>query len=424
MAIGSTGLTLAVITLALHGAVFARAVELPAGTPLSVRLETGVSSRTSRAGDNVSAVLIAPVRVDDRTVLPAGSTLRGTVLEVGELGGRSVLRLDFSELVDERRGSSPIGTHVVAVDNARESVEEDGRIVGVRRKHRLPSPVAWLLMLLAEDHPVGIAAFAASRFVLRAAQHTAIDYPPGVELHLALATSLALSSDPLPDPPAPADPALAAFALTVPFRTQTPRDHRDADVTNLLLVGSRAQVEEAFLSAGWTRARPMCFGARMRGLLALILKRTDRAAAVSRLDLEGRPPDLVFEKQNDTLAKRHHVRIWREEGPPGQTVWVGAATHDVGIAFARRVHAFTHRIDPHIDAEREKIVDDLQLTGEVATATLVDRPRPPDTGEDDVTGTPIETDGRMALVVLQPPLPPAQEVEDSAAFSFRADGDQ
>jgi hypothetical protein len=279
-------------------------------------------------------------------------------------------------------------------------------------------------MLLAEDHPVGIAAFAASRFVLRAAQHTAIDYPAGVELRLALGTPLALAFDPPPNPPAPADPALAAFALTVPFRTQTPRGHRDADVTNVLLVGSQAQVEEAFVSAGWTRARRMCFGARMRGLLALILKRTDRAAAVSRLDLEGRPPDLVFEKQNDTLAKRHHVRLWREEGPPGRMVWVGAATHDVGIAYARRVHAFTHRIDPHIDAEREKIVDDLQLTGEVAAAALVDRPWAPDPGEDDVTGAPIETDGRMALVVLQPPLVAAQARVESGAFGLAAAGDQ
>jgi len=171
-------------------------------------------------------------------------------------------------------------------------------------------------------------------------------------------------------------------------------------VTNLLLVGSQAQVEDAFVAAGWTRARPMGLRARLRGLLALILKRGDHAAPVSRLDLRGRPPDIVFEKQNDTLAQRHHVRIWNEEGSPGRAVWVGAATHDVGIAFARRLHAFTHRIDPHIDAEREKIVDDLRLTGEVAATALLDRPRPPEPGEN-ATGEAIETDGRMALVVLR-----------------------
>jgi len=410
VAIESTGLTLAFVTLAVAGVPPARAVELPAGTPLSVRLKTSVSSRTSTAGDPVSAVLVAPVEVDGRTVLTAGWTLHGTVREAGEQGGRALLRLEFSEIGHEGLGNSPIGARLVAVDNARESVDGDGRIVGLRRKHRLPSPVAGLLMLLAEDHPIGIAAFAAGRLVLRAAQHTAIDYPPGVELGLALTSSLEVPDDPPPDPPVAADPSLVAFVRTVPFRTQVPRGHRNGDPTNLLLVGAQAQVEEAFLSAGWTRARPMGLRARARGLLALVLKRSDHAAAVSRLDLQGRPPDLVFEKQNDTLAKRHHVRIWREEGPPGRTVWVGAATHDVGIAFARRLHAFTHRIDPRIDEEREKIVNDLQLTGEVSAIALVDRPRPPDAGVDDVTSAPIETDGRMALVVLRPPPPAAPAV--------------
>jgi len=393
--------SLAVAALALAGAVPARAVELPVGTPLSVRLTTGVSSRASRAGDEVAAVLISPVQIDGRTVLPAGWTLEGTVREAGEPGGRAILRLDFSELVDEDFGESPIDARVVAVDNSRESVDDDGRIVGVRPKRRLPSPLAVLLMLLAHGHPIGIAAFEAGRLVLRAAERTAIDYPPGVELNLALAAPLEIAADPPPDPPEPADPSLAAFARTVPFRTQAPGGRRDADVTNLLLVGSRAQVEDAFVAAGWTPARPMGLRARLRGLLALILKRGDHAAAVSRLDLRGRPPDLVFEKQNDTLAQRHHVRIWHEEGSPGRTAWVGAATHDVGIAFARRLHAFTHRIDPRIDVERKKIVNDLQLTGEVAATALLDRPRPPEPGVD-ATGEAIETDGRMALVVLRP----------------------
>jgi hypothetical protein len=78
---------------------------------------------------------------------------------------------------------------------------------------------------------------------------------------------------------------------------------------------------------------------------------------------------------------------------------VGAATHDVGIAFVRRRHAFTHRIDPLIDAEREKVVNDLCLTGEVAAIDLVERPHPAEAGRK-AAGDAIETDGRMALVVL------------------------
>jgi hypothetical protein len=395
-------LAVAALALAPAAGVCARTVELPVGTPLSVRLTTRVSSSRSHSGDPVDAVLIAPVELDGRTVLPAGWTLQGTVREAARSGGRASLRLDFSTLVDEDYLESPIATRVVGVDNSRESVADDGRIVGFRPKRRLPSRLAALLMLVAYEHPIALAAFETGRLVLRAAQRSAIDYRPGVELSLALTAPLTVLADAAPTPAPAADASLSAFARAVPFRTQAPQRHRDADVTNLLLVGSKAELEDAFLEAGWTRAQPMGLRARLHGLLALVLKHGYGQAAVSHLDLAGRPPDLVFEKQNNTLAKRHHVRIWQQQQQAaGETLWVGAASHDVGIVFNRRRHAFTHRIDPRIDAEREKIVNDLQLTGEVSAATLLDRPNPPQLGGDPA-GDPIETDGRMAVVVLRP----------------------
>ena len=142
---------------------------------------------------------------------------------------------------------------------------------------------------------------------LRAVQRAAIDYPPGVELTLALQSPLEIE-EPAAAVPLPAvDPALSDFVESVSFRTQSARHNTDADVTNLLFVGSQAEVAEAFAGAGWTRARSLGVRARLRGLVALIAKRPYHAAAVSGQELEGRPPDLVFQKLNNTLAKRHHV---------------------------------------------------------------------------------------------------------------------
>jgi hypothetical protein len=391
------GLTMA--SLSLAGAASTRAVELPIGTPLSVRLTTRVSSRASQPGDAIAAVLIAPVEIDGDTVIPAGWTLRGIVSEAGKSGGRATLQLDFSLLADEHDEESPIATRVVAVDNSRESVEDGGRIMGIQPKRRLPSSVATVLMVLAHENPIGLVVFTVGRLALRAAQHSAIDYRPGVEMSLALAAPLEIAADP-PTPEVAADPSLTVFARTLPFRTQAPNRRRDADVTNLLVVGSRSQVEGAFGEAGWTQARPMGFRARFRGLLALVLKRGYKPAAVSQHHLGGRPPDLVFEKQNNTIAKRHHVRMWEEEDSGGRMVWVGAATHDVGIVFNRSRRGFTHRIDPRIDLEREKIVNDLELTRKVATSSFVDRPQRPQLGAD-AGGDLMETDGRMAVVVLR-----------------------
>ncbi len=69
-------------------------------------------------------------------------------------------------------------------------------------------------------------------------------------------------------------------------------------------------------------------------------------------------------------------------------------------------------------------MNDLQLTGDVSAITLVDRPRHLDTGEDDVTGAPIETDGRMALVVLRPPPTAVPAAAESVALGVSSAGDQ
>jgi hypothetical protein len=400
------------VVAALVGACAAPAgaVDLPVGTTLAVRLTTRVSSHASRPGDFVGAVLIAPVEIDDQTALPAGSALPGIVRETGRRAGRASLRLDFPEVVDGSGRILPIRTRVLAVDDSRESVAPDGRIVGLKPIRPMPSRFVALLMLASYAHPVALVSLEAGRLAIRAAERPAIDYPPGVELTLALEAPLAIEREAAPAAPSEVDPALATLARTLPFRTRAARLQRESDLTNVLLVGSRAEVENAFVEAGWTRARPMGLRARFRGLLALATKRAYKPAPVSRLELESRPPDMVFEKQNNTLTKRHHVRIWlRSEGHDGEPVWLGAATHDIGLNFDRRDRIITHRIEPHIDRERDKIVNDLEVTGRVVTAALVDRPDVPLRSRN-ATGDAWETDGRMAVVVLRPaPVGPGQD---------------
>ena len=122
---------------------------------------------------------------------------------------------------------------------------------------------------------------------------------------------------------------------------------------------------------------------------------------MSLLTLEGRRPDLVFEKQNNTLARRHHVRIWARPGEfRGRPIFLAAATQDVGIFFSAQERTFTHRIDSRIDLERDKIVDDLAFAGAVEMSTLVDRPQVSRSGTN-AAGDRIETDGAIAALVLR-----------------------
>jgi hypothetical protein len=55
--------------------------QVPAGTPLVVRLRTTVDSASSQVDDPVRATLLSPVTQDGYELIPKGSTLHGKVIE-------------------------------------------------------------------------------------------------------------------------------------------------------------------------------------------------------------------------------------------------------------------------------------------------------------------------------------------------------
>jgi hypothetical protein len=114
--------------------------------------------------------------------------------------------------------------------------------------------------------------------------------------------------------------------------------------------------------------------------------------------LDGSRSDIELQKSLNTFAKRHHVRIWRRpQETQGESVWVAAATEDVGIKFSTRAQKFIHVIDGNVDAERTKVVDDLLYTGCVSEAGLIERDSLPADLENG-TGTKLKTDGRVAVL--------------------------
>ena len=89
--------------------------ELLAGTPLTVRLQTVLSSGSSRPGDEFEALVDDPVVIDGRTALPRGTIVKGTVLSSkasSELNGSGYLRLTLSSMV-VNGVSIPISTNSI-----------------------------------------------------------------------------------------------------------------------------------------------------------------------------------------------------------------------------------------------------------------------------------------------------------------------
>jgi LssY C-terminus len=381
-------------------------VEIPPGTPLAIRLTSPIP-RHAKAGLPLSAVLIAPLTLDGRTLIPAGAALRGDV-DVG--GGlphghhRAYLRPAFDTIVVPPGTTLPIETRLASVDNARETVDADGGIVGLPWLSMRPGRVETLLLLAAYAYPVAVVAAEACKLAAHGVGRVPIEYPTGTEMTLTLLNPLVV----IPPPAATheedvsKDPDIARLAASLPIRTEAAKFKRPSDLTNVLLVGTRDEVTAAFMAAGWTEAKPLGLKSGTKAFFALARRHGYRAAPVSRLDLDGVPPDFVFEKQTNTLAKRHHVRIWsRGESYHGRPVWLGAASHDISIVFDQAQRTFTHHVEGRIDREREKVIADLAFTGGAAATGLVERPTAPLRTEN-ATGDTLETDGRLGVVVLGP----------------------
>jgi len=125
-----------------------------------------------------------------------------------------------------------------------------------------------------------------------------------------------------------------------------------------------------------------------------------KEAPMSTLLLEGRPPEYNYQKQNNTFAMRHHLRIWKRPAQwQGRDVWVSSSTHDTGIEFSQENRTFIHKVDSKIDTERAKVVSDLVFTGKVVSVALVDRPAVPKESMN-ATGDKLVTDGAMAVLAL------------------------
>jgi len=185
-----------------------------------------------------------------------------------------------------------------------------------------------------------------------------------------------------------------------PFRSRALKPPQPSDITNIMLIGSQQAVEAAFAGAGWRTAATLDKYSGLETFRAIAEGRGYAEAPVSILLLDDKKPDLVFQKQNNTFAKRHHLRIWqRPDTFDGQSVWVVAATHDIDIEFSPESRTFIHKIDPQIDRERAKVVSDLLATKMVQGLALVGRPEVP-TESQNATGDKLETDGAMAVLKL------------------------
>lgn len=191
-------------------------------------------------------------------------------------------------------------------------------------------------------------------------------------------------------------PRAVRMSLKVLQRKHVPRytitgDGLPGDPVNLVLKGTRAQLDAAFSTAGWREADPLTLSSSWRMVGAFLFKRPYPTAPFSTLYLYGRGQDVGFQKAiDDSPRRRHHVRFWalslerteamlggigfwfNDDRPTdhGEMFWVGAGTKDTGFSLTRLTFQVTHATDSDTNAERNFIIAELTQCGAIGAVNI------------------------------------------------------
>ena len=384
--------------------------QAPAGTELNVRLSTPLSSYATKPGKFVRGVVIAPVIRDGRVVIPQGTEVSGEVSSVSRVGygiyhERASIGIEFKNLTLPGGYPIPVSAKLIQVDNAREKVTRNGVIQGIRSTGTITYRVSgYIRTALLWDVHAEAAEWAIKSLVVQLPEPE-IYYPAGAEVVLKLDRSVTVAwpGDWVDDTQHLTEidrHDLEALAGNLPSRTIDPETKQQSDITNVLLIGSREEIQQAFKAAGWSEAQPISLRTRIGTIRAAAEVHGFDGAPMSILLLNGAPPDLSYHKGLNDVAKRHHIRIWKQpQRWYGQDVWLAAATRDVDVAYMRPGRPFTHQIAPKVDEEREKIAYDLSFTGCAQPVMWAQRDHLPRLTHN-ATRDLIATDTRLAVVQM------------------------
>jgi len=348
---------------------------LESGTPVVLQLAQTVSSAHAHKGDRLSFVVVRDVVVGGFTVVRTGARAEGSIIGVKRkrplgIGGDLNIKVDSVELdTGERAG-------LVA------RKEFKGRSHAIRMGVVLAIAGA----IYPPVAPVFLLSPGRDSTVLKGTEVTAYtenDY--SVE-----AGRLSFARE-------------SASELNELVKLLPPRvlngEGREGDMLNLIFVAKEEELQEAFAHAGWLEVEK----STPQIVWHLLRQRKHYAKfPMDRLYVFGRAQDYAYALPDpeSIVARRHHLRIWKTDREVnGIPLWVGAATHDIGIEFVKRKFWFFHKIDPNVDAERDYVAGNLAETWQLTREEYVRCSEPIFDGHT-ATGQTYYSDNKMLLLGL------------------------
>ena len=180
------------------------------------------------------------------------------------------------------------------------------------------------------------------------------------------------------------------------------KEGNPGDMVNFLIIGSEDAMQRVFTTAGWVKVDADVKGTVLHGILGSLSKESYLTMPMSELYLFGRPQDYGWAHAEpiSVVRSRNHLRVWKAPFQVnGETLWVGAATHDIGFERDQRNNGITHKIDPDIDLEREYVEKTLSSTGLVAEVSHI-LPDNPMKEAKTATGGAFHSNGQVLVLKL------------------------
>jgi hypothetical protein len=179
------------------------------------------------------------------------------------------------------------------------------------------------------------------------------------------------------------------------------------DMVNFLILGSEDAMQRVFTTAGWVKVDADVKETVLHGLIESLSKESYLTMPMSPLYLFGRQQDFGWAHAEpiSVVRSRNHLRIWKAPFQVnGETLWVGAATHDIGFERDQRNNGITHKIDPDIDLERDYVEKTLASTGLVSEIAhfLPDKPMKE---AKTATGGTFHSNGQVLILKLDEAAP-------------------
>lgn len=393
---------------------------IPAGKSFWIRLLDPVASYSSKPGTTVRAVLIQSPDCDSNPVFPAGLEVDGEVTSVRKVGLGFIhetarLEIRFEHIVTAAGQTLPIAADVVEIDNARETTR-NGVIHGINPTNSPQGRITSGLIHLPTYNPYGDLGLIIYR-TLTILPEPEIYLPPGTDLRLRLNVPLYVGDQPeLPRVSFQMDEYergdVEMIVQNVPERTTTTKG-KDADVVNILFVGSQDEIDEAFDAAGWLPADRTSTRSVFKQFQAFLTLSNYSTMPMSHQLLAGQPQDITWQKSFNSYGKREHVRLWSQPlTVQGQPAWLSAYTRETSAALSVKNHNFIHHIDRNLDDGVNMLVRDLSLTGCVNSVRQLPRPQLNEVLVNS-TGDEMRTEGNLTVVHLKHCNRPVMEYSQS-----------